>query len=94
MVLSTKAIRNVYLNNIIYVIVVLLFFAFSVIFKINEISKEISFSLEKATPYYFFIQNTAKDIQNSKLNDINTSFISENAIFKSCIQSRQTRKCA
>ncbi|MDY6119960.1 MAG: PAS domain S-box protein [Campylobacter sputorum] len=76
MVLSTKAIRNVYLNNIIYAIVVLLFFAFSVIFKINEISKEISFSLEKSDSLItFFIQNTAKDIQNSKLNDINTSFL-------------------
>lgn len=79
MFLSTNAIRNVYLNNTIYGIVIFLFFVFSASFKLNEISKEIDLSLEKSSYLLnFFLQNTTQNIINSQINDTNTSFLFDN----------------
>lgn len=77
MFLSTKAIRNVYINNIISIAVVLVFFAFSANFKISEISKEVNYSLEKSnTLLSFFTKSIIEDLRHAQISqDSNLSFL-------------------
>lgn len=77
MFLSTKAIRNVYINNIISIAVVLVFFAFSANFKISEISKEINCSLDKSnTLLSFFTKSTIEDLRHYQISqDHDLSFL-------------------
>lgn len=61
MVLSTKVIRNVYLNNIIYAIVVLLFFALKLSLKLTKYLKKISF--QKKRPFDYFLSKIPQKIR-------------------------------